>query len=94
MSVRTHLYSMADAEFGQYWVRVGQYFRAFTSYISHLTSDELHQFTMLGPVNSPSKGMANDSVLTPVCQTPSGDAAGEVRDTVVNKSLKEPLEVR
>ena len=94
MSVRTHLYSMSDAEFRQYWVRVGQYFKMFTAYISHLTSDELHQFNMLGPVNTLSRGMAKDVVFADACPTPSGDAAGKVPGTSVNEPLEEPVEVR
>ena len=94
MSIRTHLYSISDVEFRQYWVRVGQYFRAFTAYISHLTIDELNQFTMLEPVNTLSGVMAEDVVFHSACRTPSGNAAGEVPSTSGNESLEEPVEVR
>ena len=94
ISAKARLYSMSDTEFREYWVRVGQYFRTFSAYISHLTSDELHQFNMLGPVSPLPQGMGENVVFPRTGRIPSAGAVGEIPDTPTNESLEEPLEVR
>ena len=94
MSVRSRLFSLSDEEFRQYWIRVGQYFRSYAAYTSHLTTDELHQFNLLGPVNTLPKSMANDVVFPAAGQSSSGNAARLVPGTSVLESQEEPIEVK